>query len=228
LAVPAEPAGLDSIGDRTGRSQEVLRRFALVFVLALVGGLTIVAPVAAASKHTYTQNFNDYPQGEWLHGSAISSWEITYAKHQCGGTLGCQDWWIIGYIKPTGGLQNGLAGGQDKGLIHGRFTYPVTSIAIIAQPAVQFNAVYSLTAFGRDGHAVGKTTVVHNGDQDLPGFDGFGYFPMALTHLRAPACSFTIASTWLAATSPFYRSAAYEVGTITVRLENSGQAHRCG
>jgi hypothetical protein len=205
----------------------VLRRFAIVFVLAFTAGLTVIAPTSAASGRVYTQNFNAYPQGEWLHGSAISSWEIVYPRHQCGGTQGCQNWWIVGYIKPTGGLQNGLGGGDDKGLIHARFTYPVTSIALIAQPAVQFNAAYSLTAFGRDGHAVGKTTIVHNGDQELPGFDGFGYFPMAVAHLRAPACSFTFSAKWLAASSPFYRSTAYEVGTITIRLANGRGAHRC-
>ena len=205
----------------------MLRRFAFVFVFAFVAGLTVVAPTSAASKGVYTQNFNDYPQGEWLHGSAVSFWEIVYARHQCGGTLGCQDWWIAGYINSDGGLQNGLEGGEDKGLIKARFTYPVTSIALIAQPGVQFNAAYSLTAFGRNGRAVGKSTVVHNGDQGLPGFDGFGYFPVAVTHLRAPACSFTFSAKWLAASSPFYKSAGFEVGTITVRLQNGRDAHRC-
>lgn len=205
----------------------MLRRLTIIFVVSLVGGLAAAAPASAASVRTYTQNFNDYPQGEWLSGRAISSWEVVYSRQQCGGTGGCQSYWIAGYIKPDGGLQDGLEGGDVKGPITARFTYPVTSISVIAQPAVQFNAAYTLKAFDRNGRTVGRSMVVHNGDQELPDFDGFGYFPMSVTHLRAPACSFTFSAKWLAATSSFYTTASYEVGKIVVHLANGRGIHRC-
>jgi hypothetical protein len=204
-----------------------LRRVVLGILVASIAIFIVAAPASAASRRTYVQNFNNYPQGEWLEGSSISSWEVVYADQQCGGTYGCQDWWIGGYLKPTGGSQNGLEGGDQKGAITAHFTYPVTSISVTALAAYQFNAAYTLTAFGRRGRTVGHSTVVKNADEGLPAFSGFGYFPVSVSHLRAPACSFTFSAKWLAASNPMYTSAGYLVGTINVRLDNDWRGHRC-
>ena len=192
----------------------MLIRSVRALVLVAIASLVFASPAFAASKAAVTIDFSTYPTGQWLPGSALSAKGFVFPAKQCG-PIGCHGWWVGGDM-----YDPGLQGSVNSGPISFRVAAPASSIAIEVMAEVQFKGKFTISAFDAKGKLVGRKTVTRQTDEGLPGFEGFGYFPMAMGRLRG-ACSFTISSAWLASSGYQYVDAPFAVNFVKIHHQQS-------
>jgi hypothetical protein len=192
----------------------VLIRSVRALMLVAIASLVFASPAFAASRAAVTIDFSTYPTGQWLPGSALSAKGFIFPAQQCG-PIGCHDWWVGGDM-----YDPGLQGSAYEGPISFRVLAPASSIAIEVMAEVQYKGVFTISAFDVKGKLVGRRTVIRQQDQGLPGFQGFGYFPMSMGLLR-DACSFTISSKWLAGSGYQYLDAPFAVNFVKIHHQQS-------
>jgi hypothetical protein len=192
----------------------VLIRSARALILVAIASLVFTGAALGASRAAVTIDFSTYPTGQWLPGSALSAKGLVFPVQQCG-PIGCHGWWVGGDM-----YDPGLQGSVYTGPISFRVLAPASSIAIEVMAEVQYKGVFTISAFDVKGKLVGRRIVTRQTDEGLPGFQGFGYFPMAMGRLSG-ACSFTISSTWLASSGYQYLDAPFAVNFVKIHHQQS-------
>ncbi len=192
-------------------------------VLATIAGVLLAGPTAASSPHDRTAvvDLSAVGQGNIMPGNFFAPLGVTFPAQQCG-PVTCQDW-FVGWIQGD----DAIGAGDDNGPITARFSMPVSAISVQLAPAFQYRGSYTLEAFDAGGRPVGQTTVIKNQDPDLPGFTGWGYFPVSVTHLSGPACSMRVSRKWLAASWTSNGTTTFGLSSIALQRQTVGPAQRC-
>lgn len=116
--------------------------------------------------------------------------------------------WFVGFIQGSPALGGGV--------VSATFTHPVSDLSLLVAPALQGTATYTLKAFAASGSLLASTSVTVTQDQGDPATIAYGYFPIALATLPAPATSFTLDNVLVRSSFPNTVGAIpYGVSTIS-------------
>ena len=163
----------------------------------------VAADVVAGT--TITVAFSSFGSGQVFDPTFFDASGIDFPPQQCDPS--CHTW-FVGFIQGSPAL--------TAGVVHATFTHPVSDLSLLVAPALQGTATYTLKAFAASGSLLASTSVTVTQDQGDPATIAYGYFPIALATLPAPATSFTLDNVLVRSSFPNTVGAIpYGVSTIS-------------
>jgi PKD domain-containing protein len=154
---------------------------------------------------TITVAFSSFGSGQVFDPTFFDASGIDFPPQQC--DPGCHTW-FVGFIQGSPAL--------TAGVVNATFTHPVSDLSLLVAPALQGTATYTLKAFDASGSLLASTSVTVTQDQGDPATIAYGYFPIALATLPAPATSFTLDNVFVRSSFPNTVGAIpYGVSTIS-------------
>jgi hypothetical protein len=155
---------------------------------------------------TITVAFSSFGSGQVFDPTFFDASGIDFPPQQCDPS-GCHTW-FVGFIQGSPALGGGV--------VSATFTHPVSDLSLLVAPALQGTATYTLKAFDASRSLLASTSVTVTQDQGDPATIAYGYFPIALATLPAPATSFTLDNVLVRSSFPNTVGAIpYGVSTIS-------------